>query len=245
MTAVSLHPPIATLGPQMGRLSIVGPRRRAHVETERDDDLIGEVDLFFHARYDLTAAERSLLEALTAHLASAIENLRLNALELEAAVSQERTFLARELHDSIAQSLAFMKIQVQLMRDAMASGEAARMQQVIGEIDVGVRECYGDVRELLVHFRTRTNTDDIEAALQLALTKNSPAPLLAWLENSLASVLLIQNTDLKKLTQRSFLLSMLPIDGSRVSKLVNGLQSREISNGFTSPIKGEVRRLLT
>ena len=49
-----------------------------------------------------------------------MENLRLNALEKEAAVSQERTFLARELHDSIAQSLAFLKIQVQLMRDALA-----------------------------------------------------------------------------------------------------------------------------
>ena len=82
--------------------------------------LMGEVDLFFHAQIDLPEAERSLLEALAAHLAGAMENLRLNALEKEAAVSQERAFLARELHDSIAQSLAFLKIQVQLMRDALA-----------------------------------------------------------------------------------------------------------------------------
>ena len=84
------------------------------------DRLMGEVDLFFHNQFSLSAAERSLLEALTAHLAGAMENLRLNALEKEAAVSQERTFLARELHDSIAQSLAFLKIQVHLMRDALA-----------------------------------------------------------------------------------------------------------------------------
>ncbi|MEO8741541.1 MAG: type IV pili methyl-accepting chemotaxis transducer N-terminal domain-containing protein, partial [Casimicrobiaceae bacterium] len=64
------------------------------------DRLMGEVDLFFHAQISLSAAERSLLETLTVHLASAMENLRLNGLKNEAAVAQERTFIARELHDS-------------------------------------------------------------------------------------------------------------------------------------------------
>jgi two-component system nitrate/nitrite sensor histidine kinase NarX len=133
--------------------------------------VMGEVDLFYHAQLALSEAERSLLEALTAHLAGAMENLRLNALEKEAAVSQERTFLARELHDSIAQSLAFLKIQVQLMRDALRSGDAAATEAVLAEIDTGVRESYGDVRELLLHFRTRTNAEDIEPALQTTLRK--------------------------------------------------------------------------
>ena len=157
--------------PVLGHCGVAGFETVVSIPVRLKEHLIGEVDLFFHARYALPDAERSLLEALTAHLASAIENLRLNALELEAAVSQERTFLARELHDSIAQSLAFTKIQVQLMRDAIASRDAARMQQVIDEIDVGVRECYGDVRELLVHFRTRANAEDIEPALQTTLRK--------------------------------------------------------------------------
>lgn len=135
------------------------------------DRLMGEVDLFYHASRVLTPAENSLLAAMTAHLAGAMENLRLNALEKEAAVSQERTLLARELHDSIAQSLAFLKIQVQLMRDALASGDAGRIERVLGEIDTGVRESYGDVRELLVHFRTRANAEDIEPALRTTLSK--------------------------------------------------------------------------
>jgi two-component system nitrate/nitrite sensor histidine kinase NarX len=41
---------------------------------------MGEVDLFFHARVSPSEAERSLYEALNSHLASAMENLRLNAL---------------------------------------------------------------------------------------------------------------------------------------------------------------------
>jgi two-component system nitrate/nitrite sensor histidine kinase NarX len=135
------------------------------------DRLMGEVDLFFHNQLSLSAAERSLLEALTAHLAGAMENLRLNALEKEAAVSQERTFLARELHDSIAQSLAFLKIQAHLMREALAAGDTKEVERALSEIDVGVRESYGDVRELLVHFRTRANTEDIEPALLTTLRK--------------------------------------------------------------------------
>ncbi|HEY5308761.1 MAG TPA: histidine kinase [Casimicrobiaceae bacterium] len=112
-----------------------------------------------------------MLEALTAHLAGAMENLRLNALEKEAAVSQERTFLARELHDSIAQSLAFLKIQVHLMRDALDGGDTRQFARTLDELDSGVRECYGDVRELLLHFRTRTNAEDIEPAMLTTLRK--------------------------------------------------------------------------
>ena len=133
--------------------------------------LMGEVDLFFHARVNPSAPERSLLEALASHLASGMENLRLNALEKEAAVSHERHLLARELHDSIAQSLAFLKIQVQLMRAAIKEHDSVEIAHVLEEIDTGVRESYGDVRELLLHFRTRTNTEDIEPALITTLKK--------------------------------------------------------------------------
>ncbi|GAA4345788.1 type IV pili methyl-accepting chemotaxis transducer N-terminal domain-containing protein [Variovorax defluvii] len=133
--------------------------------------LMGEVDLFFHARVTISEAERSLLESLTVHLAGAMENLRLNSLGLEAAISQERGLLARELHDSIAQSLAFLKIQVQLMRDALAAGDDTQVRHVLGEIDIGVRESYGDVRELLMHFRTRASSEDIEPALLTTLRK--------------------------------------------------------------------------
>lgn len=148
-----------------GYASVVSLPVRLH------DRTMGEVDLYFHARVQPTAAEVSLLEAITAHLASAMENLRLNSLEKESAVAQERAFIARELHDSIAQALAFLKIQVHLMRDAVDAGDLERAQLVLSEIDAGVRECYGDVRELLVHFRTRSQGADIEPAIRTTLGK--------------------------------------------------------------------------
>ena len=164
--------PIRAMQPaRMGHCAQAGFETVVSIPIRLHDRLMGEVDLFFHAQIDVSEAERSLLDALTGQLASAMENLRLNALGLEAAVSQERSFIARELHDSIAQSLAFLKIQVQLMRDAFAKGDPEQAQHVLGEIDAGVRESYGDVRELLMHFRTRANAEDIEPALMTTLRK--------------------------------------------------------------------------
>ena len=157
--------------PALPHCASAGFATLAQVPIRLHERLLGEIDLFFHAEVELSEAERSLLEALAAHLAAAMENLRLNALEKEAAVAEERAFLARELHDSIAQSLAFLKIQVQLMRDALGAGDAAQAARTLAEIDAGVRESYGDVRELLLHFRTRTNAEDIEPALQTTLRK--------------------------------------------------------------------------
>ncbi len=133
--------------------------------------LLGEFSLFFRAPVLLGADEIELLDALASHLASSLEGLRAAALDREAAVAEERALLARNLHDSIAQSLAFLKIQVQLLRSAVQRGQQAQMQGALDELDIGLRESIGDVRELLVHFRTRTNTDDITQALQETLQK--------------------------------------------------------------------------
>ncbi len=133
--------------------------------------LLGEFNLFFRSTVLLNTDETELLDSLASHLASSLEGLRADALDREAAVAEERALLARNLHDSIAQSLAFLKIQVQLLRTAVQKGQAPQIDGALDELDVGLRESIGDVRELLVHFRTRTNTDDIEQALQETLQK--------------------------------------------------------------------------
>ena len=144
--------------------------------------VIGELDLFYREDVGLSQEETDLLDTLGAHLASSLESLRAAALEREAAAGEERSLLARELHDSIAQSLAFLKIQTQLLRGAINRAQPEQVQQTLNELDEGLKESIADVRELLVHFRTRTSTDDIEAALQETLQKfqhqtNLPARL--------------------------------------------------------------------
>lgn len=150
---------------QAGYVSLIG------VPIRHQDQLLGEVNLFFRHEALLGEDDRGLYDALAGHLANAAENLRAQALLREAAVSDERGLLARELHDSIAQSLSFLKIQVALLRGAVERGDQAAVPAIIEEIEAGVRESTGDVRELLVHFRTRTPGDDIEEALRTTLRK--------------------------------------------------------------------------
>ena len=133
--------------------------------------MVGELNLFYRHAAVLTAEDRALLETLASHLAGAIEGLRAGALEREAAVAEERSLLARELHDSIAQSLSFLKIQASLLREDLKRQDPARVDRTLAELDAGIRESVADVRELLIHFRTRTNTEDIAPALRTTLTK--------------------------------------------------------------------------
>jgi two-component system nitrate/nitrite sensor histidine kinase NarX len=131
----------------------------------------GEVDLFFRVPLPQTDPIRSLVELLASHLAGGMQGLLAAAADKEAAVANERGLLAQELHDSIAQSLAFLKIQVQLLRSALTKQDRAAVMKTVDEIETGVMDSYGDVRELLVHFRTRTDAEEIEPALRTTLHK--------------------------------------------------------------------------
>ncbi len=133
--------------------------------------LLGELNLLYRDSGHADPTQQALLEALAAHLASAMENLHGAALEREAMLARERGLLARELHDSIAQSLAYMKIQLQLLRGAMQARDTARTAKALDDIEHGVRESLADVRELLLHFRTRTHEEGIEPALRMTLHK--------------------------------------------------------------------------
>lgn len=133
--------------------------------------VMGEVDLLFRDPPQPSQADRELLDSLASHLASAMDSLRNEALQREAAVAEERGMLAREMHDSIAQSLAFMKIQLQLLKDAQRGGKPDAVVRLIDELELGLKECTADVRALLMHFRTRTDGDDLLPALQQTLQK--------------------------------------------------------------------------
>ena len=133
--------------------------------------VLGLLNLFFREPRILPQSELRLLEMVGQHLGVAIENQQLVAREKEMAVSEERNLLAQELHDSIAQSLAYLNIQVQLLHEDLLNEQAEDALQVVEKIREGVQESYDDVRELLVHFRTRIGSADLETAIRSALEK--------------------------------------------------------------------------
>lgn len=132
---------------------------------------LGVYNLYFTSERAIGAPERHLLETLGQHLGGAVENQRLVSRDKELAVAEERNLLAQELHDSIAQSLAFLNIKVQLLVDALKHKDIDGALEESGFIREGVQESYDDVRELLTHFRTRVREADLEAAIAGSLKK--------------------------------------------------------------------------
>ena len=130
---------------------------------------IGVFNLFFRQVKLIGESERKLLATLGQQLGSAIDNLRLRARDRELAVSEERNLLARELHDSIAQGLAFLNIQIQLLEKSLDRDDLVHVRSTLKLIRHGVQESYDDVRELLVHFRARIDTRDLDSAISAAL----------------------------------------------------------------------------
>ncbi|MPW22000.1 HAMP domain-containing protein [Paraburkholderia sp. CNPSo 3157] len=155
----------------LGHCSKAGFSTVIGVPVKLQDRMVAELDLFFNARATLTDEDRVLIETMGSHLAVALEGLRAGALEREAAVAAERNLLAREMHDSIAQSLAFMKIQIGLLRGAIKHADEPRVERTVCELDAGIHESLSDVRELLLNFRTRTSGEDIIPALRTTLQK--------------------------------------------------------------------------
>lgn len=170
-TTASRVIPIRSTGSTRDHCSKAGFETLLTVPVSLHHRIHGEIDLFYRTPPTAVDIDRSLIELLASHLAGGMEGLRAAAVEKEAAVSSERSLLAQELHDSIAQSLAFLKIQVQLLRTALSRHDEVGVHRTVGEIETGVLESYGDVRELLMHFRTRADTEDIEPALRTTLRK--------------------------------------------------------------------------
>lgn len=132
---------------------------------------LGVFNLFFYNARKLGANEVRLLETIGQHLGVAIENQRLVEREKEMAVSEERNLLAAELHDSIAQSLAFLNIQAQMLQDSLRREDMHEAQAELKHIREGIQESYDDVRELLVHFRMRVVGGNVDSAIVSALEK--------------------------------------------------------------------------
>ncbi len=143
----------------------------AAVPIRSKNHMLGLFTLFFPAGRTIEAHELRLLEAVGQHLGVAIENLRLAHREKEMAVSEERNLLAQELHDGIAQSLAFLNIQAQMLQGSLREGRPDAAAAELANMREGIQESYDNVRELLVHFRIGTDHADLDDAIRSALEK--------------------------------------------------------------------------
>ena len=86
----------------------------------------GVYNLFFADEAEPSPQVMALLRSVGELLGLALDNARLEAQSVRASVMQERQAMAAEIHDSIAQTLTFVKMRLPLLQDAVAEGDEAR-----------------------------------------------------------------------------------------------------------------------
>lgn len=103
--------------------------------------------------YTFHPRQQAILETVAAQAALVIENEQLiRSLEYKMVI-QERARLAREIHDGLAQTLAFLKLQAAQMQTYLAQGNLARLSQVLNDNYQVLAEAYLDTRQAIDNLR--------------------------------------------------------------------------------------------
>lgn len=116
------------------------------------------------------AWRRNFFEMTASLIGRAVEAVLHVTDEQRLAVLEERSTIARELHDSIAQSLSFSKIQLLRLRRALMPGAPQGMaQEVLLELDHGISTAYRQLREVLSAFRLQLSGAGFPGAVNTAV----------------------------------------------------------------------------
>jgi two-component system nitrate/nitrite sensor histidine kinase NarX len=112
-------------------------------------------------------ADRPLLIAISHHIGVAVENSQLASKTKESALLEERWLIAQELHDNIAQSLAYLNMQTKLLEDRIQSEAKTPVLEDFHHIRKVIQDTYQDVRSMLIDFRIPMKENEtLEVALR-------------------------------------------------------------------------------
>jgi two-component system nitrate/nitrite sensor histidine kinase NarX len=160
----------ADLRPCAQRSSAAYFGQRCHrvlaVPLRHRDTVLGIYTLFFDEGSELGPEIEAVLRSIGELLGLALHNARLERENLRVTVMNERQLLASEVHDAVAQTLAYMKMRLPLLQDAMLQHDDERSMKYFGDVKRAVGEAHASLREILTHFRTRLDPQGLLHALR-------------------------------------------------------------------------------
>lgn len=162
-----------------------------HVEPLKiDGDIMGRLEW----QFILPCPDQELIANVANILARGLYYNNTQKQTQQLLLMEERATIARELHDSIAQSLSYLKIQTTLLNRSIAKPNMELAGETAKEIDTQLSATYTQLRELLSTFRLTIGKANLEEALQellKPLEEQTKAKII--LENTLASISLRAN----------------------------------------------------
>lgn len=115
----------------------------------------------------LNAWQLPLLEAVACHIASALQADEQAEHRRRLALLEERNAIARDLHDSLAQALSYLKIQVSRLCAVTHDAECpAQARDIMSELREGLNNAYRQLRELIATFRLQMAHPRLEDSLR-------------------------------------------------------------------------------
>lgn len=114
----------------------------------------------------LPAWQDKLLRSTADQFAIALSLQETKDKEHRLAMMNERTVIARELHDSLAQSLSYLQIQVTRLQKTKDKGKYEAQQAIIDELREGLSSAYRHLRELLTTFRLKMESEGLQGAIE-------------------------------------------------------------------------------
>ena len=133
-------------GGACNRMLVVPLRHRGEV--------LGVYNLFFAVEVDAPAAPvLALLRSMGDLLGLALSNARLEQSHLRAAVMSERQQMAAEVHDSVAQSITFVKMRLPLLEDALKAGDRGAALRYCAELRATATQAHAGLRSVLTQLR--------------------------------------------------------------------------------------------
>jgi len=115
----------------------------------------------------MTSWKLPLLESIASHIGIAIKLTHQSTESRRLALIEERGVIARELHDSLAQSLTYMKIQLSRIQAIINQKNNTDSEEatIVTEMRSGLNSAYKELRELLTTFRLKIDEEDFNDAL--------------------------------------------------------------------------------
>lgn len=128
---------------------------------------LGELKAYFRDGHKPESWETALIQALANLIGTALSLKRQREQEHRLLLLDERTIIARELHDSLAQALSYMKLQVSRLQTLIRRGEPPEtLGGVSDELRDGLNSAYRQLRELLTTFRLQIQDGGLDQELK-------------------------------------------------------------------------------
>jgi two-component system nitrate/nitrite sensor histidine kinase NarX len=126
------------------------------VPVQYQDRILGVYNLFLdHPLAAMGEDMPDLLVSVGRHLGLALEKARLEGEARRLAIMEERNIIGAELHDSLAQSLIGIGLQLKMLSESLARKDIGAAQYEANALRRAMTQANADLRDLLTNYRLK------------------------------------------------------------------------------------------